>query len=200
MQGNTDFSLRWDKFTAVVAYLTDRSRNDGKFGTVKLVKLLYYSDCAAYLATGQPITGATYIRMPHGPYPDSWQTMLARLQDEGVVEIVKEGFSKGYQRNRPIGGNQTDLSSLTEREKSFLDDQLRRFADFSGQEIEDYSHDELAWRVTDQGQPIPHRLLGIRTPGPITEGVRTRGNRIADRIRKNGRQPYRIVVERDDAV
>ena len=200
MEGKISFELEWDKFAAAVAYLTERSRNDDNFGVVKLVKLLYYADCAAYQRAGRPITGSGYIHMSHGPYPDNWQAMLQRLEDGNAITVVKEDFPNGQQHHRPLVAAEASTDALSEADRGFLDEQLRRFADFNGKEIEEYSHDEVAWRVTPQGQKIPYELLGIRMPGPVTDDVRARAQRIADHIRKNGRQPSRTLIDRQDAV
>lgn len=200
MQEKISFPVQWDKLAAAVAYLTERSRNDDHFGFTKLVKMLYYADCAAYLRTGRPITGVSYVHMPNGPYPDDWQAILKRLEDEKAIKILKEYAPKGYWSRRPVDGGSAATDALTEKEQQFLDEQLRRFADFSAVEIEKYSHDELAWRVAAQGAAMPYELCGIRMPGPVTDDVRERGNRIAERIRKHGRQISRVLIEREDAV
>lgn len=200
MEGKVSSPLQWEKLAAAVAYLTERSRHDGHFGFAKLVKLLYYADCAAYIRTGQPITDVTYVHMPHGPYPDHWPAMLKRLEAEQAIKILTEYAPKGYWTRRPATGDAAATSALTEKELSFLDQQLRQFADFSAVQIEEYSHDELAWRVTPQGAAMTYELCGIRMPGPVTDDVRQRARRIAEDIRSNGRQISRILVERRDAV
>lgn len=189
MEKRQSFHLKWEKLAAAVAYLTERSRNDDGFGVTKLVKLLYYADCVAYQRTGEPITGANYIRMPHGPYPDKWQGLLERLEGERIIRVLDEDVGNGYQRHRPVRGASTETNTLTEEEKRFLDTQLRRFADFNARQIEEYSHDELAWRTTEQGRTLPYELAGIRIPGPPDAETKARGQRIADAIRERG---YRI--------
>lgn len=195
MQEKISFPVQWDKLVAAVAYLTERSRNDDHFGFTKLVKMLYYADCAAYLRTGRPITGVSYIHMPNGPYPDDWQAILKRLEDEKAIKILKEYAPKGYWSRRPVAGGSAVMDALTEREQQFLDEQLRRFTDFSAVEIEEYSHDELAWGATAQGEMMPYELSGIRRPGPPDEETIARGRRIAKRIREEGRRVSRVLVE-----
>lgn len=200
MDTPTRFQLRWDKLKAAVAYLTERSLRDENFGQVKLVKLLYYADCAAYLRTGQPLTGSNYVRQEHGPYPEDWRSITERLEREGVMRIHPEDIPGGYRRRRPVPAGMSSGYLLTEQERTFLDDQLRRFAEFNAAQIEEYSHDEVAWRTTEPGRVIPWELAGFRMPGPPDEETKARGRRIADRIRRNGRQVSRILVERQDAV
>ncbi len=189
MEERTSFPLQWDKLAAAVAYLSEKSRNDDNFSETKLVKLLYYADSAAYLRTGKPITGATYIHMPHGPYPHDWKETKRRLEDDKSITILEENIPNGQKRRRPIAGVAATTDALTKQEQRFLDEQLRRFHDFNARQIEDYSHDELAWRITAQGEAIPYGLLGFRVPGSDTDEVRQRAQRLADSIRERG---YRI--------
>ncbi|MYC33382.1 MAG: DUF4065 domain-containing protein [Chloroflexi bacterium] len=200
MEAKISFPLEWGKLAAAVSYLTERSRNDEHFGFAKLVKMLYYADCAAYIRTGRPITGVTYVHMPHGPYPDDWQAILQRLEDKQAIKILKEYVPKGYWRRRPVSGGPVAADALDEKEQVFLDEQLRRFADFSTTQIEEYSQDELAWHVAQQGEAIPYELCGIRRPGPPDEETIARGRRIAKRIREEGRRVSRVLVERDETL
>lgn len=198
MEGRKHFPLQWDKLTAAVSYLAERSRHDDSFGTIKLVKLLYYADCAAYLRTGQPITGATYIHMEHGPYPEDWQSMLRQLEREEIVRINVEDIQGNYRRRRPVVGASASSELLTETDRALLDEQLHRFADFNAGQIEEYSHDELGWHVTTHGEVIPYDLSGIRRPGPPDEETRARGRRIAKRLQEEGRSVSRLMVARDE--
>ena len=200
MKERQSFSLQWDKLAAAVAYLAERSRHDDAFGETKLVKLLYYADCDAYLIRGQPITGITYIHMERGPYPDGWQSLWQKLEKSGAIKVIDENIPGDCRKRRTVAGEKVSPEALTDSEITSLNNQLRRFADYNGEEIEEYSQDEVAWRVAPPGQALPHNLLGFRMPGPITDDVRERGNRIAERIRKYGRQPSRILVEREDAI
>lgn len=200
MKERQSFSLQWDKLAAAVAYLAERSWHDDAFGETKLVKLLYYADCTAYQRTGKPITGLTYVHMPHGPYPDDWQANLKRLEDDQVIKILEEYAPKGYWTRRPIVEGSAATDALTEKEQQFLDEQLRRFADFSAVQIEEYSHDELAWGATAQGEVMPYELSGIRRPGPPDEETIARGRRIAKRIREEGRRVSRVLVERGETL
>lgn len=200
MENQIRFPLRWEKLAAAVAYLTQQSLRDDRFGETKLVKLLYYADCAAYQRTGEPITGTTYIRMPHGPYPGQWQVTKRRLEDLGIIRVVGENVSTTHTRQRALPGENASIDALTEEDKTFLDEQLRRFREFTAAAIEEYSHEDLAWHATDQGAPMPYELSGIRRPGPPDDETRARGNRIAKRIREEGRRVSRVLVTRDETI
>lgn len=201
MAEKVTFSPDPDKLAAAVAHLVQRSINDGNFGELKLVKLLYYADCAAYQRTGKPITGTNYIKMPHGPYPDQWQTTIRGLESSGTVRLSRESAGNAYVRKHWLPGENAATAALTEQDKRLLDEQLRQFAEFNGAEIEEYSHNELAWDATREREVMPYELSGIRRPSlpPDAETV-ARGRRIAQRIREEGRRISRLVVDRDETL
>lgn len=198
MAEKVTFSPDPDKIAAAVAYLAQRSVNDNNFGELKLVKLLYYADCAAYQRTGKPITGTTYIKMPHGPYPDRWQTTIGDLESSGTVRLSRESAGNEYVRKHWLPGENAATAALTEQDKRLLDEQLRQFSEFNGAEIEEYSHGELAWDAAREREAMPYELSGIRRPAlpPDAETI-ARGRRIAKRIREEGRRVSRLVVDRD---
>src|SRR3954466_15180163 len=58
-----------ERFEGLVLFIAHSRRHDPRFGRTKLAKSLFYSDFDAYRDQGQPLTGASYIRMPFGPFP-----------------------------------------------------------------------------------------------------------------------------------
>ena len=186
MTENPRFAADLDKISAAVAYLAERSRNDDAFGATKLVKLLYFADCAAYLRYGKPITGCAYIRMEHGPYPQDWAATERMLERSGIVSIVEEPMPGGYRRQRWLALQPAQAAALTAAERAILDEQLRRFADFNAAQIEEYSHAEVGWRISRPGAVIPYHLAGFRMPPPPDAETRARGRRIAAAIREKG--------------
>ena len=47
-----------EKFRELLVYVSKKCEDDPTFGAVKLNKILYYADFAAYRQGGKPITGA----------------------------------------------------------------------------------------------------------------------------------------------
>jgi exoribonuclease II len=122
------------------------------------------------------------------------------LEELGVVRVVHENVSTDHTRKRTLAGANASVDALTEQDKAFLDEQLRRFREFTAAAIEDYSHEDLAWHITDQGAPMPYEMSGIRQPARPDEDTLARGRRIAKRIREEGRLISRIMVERDETL
>ena len=64
-----NFEFEPDKFRELIVYICKKSEGDPTFGAVKLNKILYYADFAAYRILGKPITGAQYQKLREGPAP-----------------------------------------------------------------------------------------------------------------------------------
>ncbi len=164
MEQQQTFEQQPDKLAEAVVHLILGSQSDPNFGETKLVKLLYYADCAAYRQLGHPITGTTYLHYPHGPYPSEWYKSKREMQDAGDVQVQQEdvlGAYRVYRRHRWIANRPTNPEGLTASECAILDEQLRRFANFNAAGIEEYSHQELGWLSTEDGEPIPYELAGF---------------------------------------
>ena len=191
------FAVNLDKLAAAVAYLAQRSLHDAAFGETKLVKMLYFADCAAYLRYGRPITGNPYIHLEHGPYPQDWPATKKMLERQGIVTTVKEKLPGDCHRHRLLPTPAADTSALNDQDCFILDAQLRRFANFNAGDIEQYSHAEVAWRTTAPGAVIPYNLAGFRRPtGPPSAETLAHAKRVAERIRERGYEPSRDVTPR----
>jgi hypothetical protein len=75
------------KFKSLVHYVIARAGDRDGFGAVKLYKVLWFSDARAYMLTGNPITGETYIREKYGPLPVHALGVLEELSLDGIIRI-----------------------------------------------------------------------------------------------------------------
>ena len=158
------FALRLEKLIESVIYLCHHSADDPNFGVTKLVKLLYYADCDAYLKYGEPITGNTYLHLPHGPYPENWYKVRQRMEQAGDVRVVREEAGGYHHRYRLLPNRSLQEEMLSDQEKTILDEQLAKFASFNAAGIEEFAHQGFGWLSTEDGEPIPYELSGITAP------------------------------------
>ncbi len=177
------FSQDLDKLIEAALYLCERSADDPNFGMTKLVKLLYYADCSAYMQQGEPITGSAYLHFPHGPYPENWYRARAQMERSGAVTLLRESAGAHYHRYRLLPNRPANRELLSPAELTLLDEQVHRFAGFNAAAIEHYSHQEVAWRATEDGEPMDYELAGITAP-PLSQNSVRRGQAIADAIRR----------------
>ena len=172
------FALQLDKLTDAVVYLVSGSQNDPNFGETKLVTMLYYADCAAYLQFGKPITGATYLRYPHGPYPQAWAACKSAMTIAGDVDIFSEELGADVHKHRWIANRPVHAEVLSSQDEAILDQQLERFANFDSTRIVEYAHQEFGWILTEPGEAIPYDLAGL-SDVPLTDKNLETAKRIA---------------------
>ena len=175
------FTQDLDKLIEAALYLIERSEDDPYFGMTKLVKLLYYSDCASFILRGKPITGTTYLHFPHGPYPENWYRARTSMENSGAADVLRESAGAGYHRYRLQTNRLANRELLSSEELALMDEQLQRFAGFNAAAIESYSHHEIAWRVTEDGEPMDYELAGVFAP-PLSQNSIRRTQTVADAI------------------
>ncbi len=164
MEDVSQFQLQRDKLIEAVIYLSERSADDPNFGIIKLVNLLYYADCAAYLKYGAPITGVTYLHFPHGPYPEHWYQVRRMMQKAGDVEVVYEDSYDGHHRYRLLPNRTVKPEVLTDEDRAILDEQRERFGHFNTAGFSEHSHHQFSWLATEDGEPIPYVTAGVTDP------------------------------------
>jgi hypothetical protein len=152
-----EFKFNRAKFEALVLYIAHRRKTDPRFGRTKVAKTLFYSDFDAYRDQDRPLTGATYIRMPFGPYPRELEATEAALADRGVVylDYVKDVYEE--KRIVPVGPP-PDLSGLVEPwEQQLVGTWADRIASATAREISRLSHYHPGWLLAEEtGKTIPY--------------------------------------------
>ena len=179
MERHSRFLQLPEKLAEAVVYLCERSSEDPNFGETKLVKLLYFADCDAVEHRGTPITGATYLHLQQGPFPENWTAIKSSMESEGDIAVKIESAPGGYERKRTVANRPFRPSVFSAEEIAALDRQLARFASFNASEIVGYSHRGLGWRATQHLERIPYQ--GSRFSAPAKdETLLGEAQRIAD--------------------
>lgn len=146
-----------ERFEGLVLFIAHRRKDDERFGRTKLAKALFYSDFDVYRDSGRSLTGATYIRMPFGPFPAELEDTERALDDRDVVylDYVKDVYEE--KRIVPLGPL-PDLSGIFEPWALEL---VRMWADrvatATAREISRLSHHHPGWLLARKtGEPIPY--------------------------------------------
>ena len=71
------------RFAELMLYISQKSKDDPKFGATKLNKLLFYSDFLAYANLGDSITGFEYQKLEHSPGPRRIMAIRRNLSVKG---------------------------------------------------------------------------------------------------------------------
>lgn len=143
---NFDFN----KLSQIVLFLT---QNIPKVSKTKLMKLLFYSDFKNYQEYGLSISGISYQHLPYGPVPHHHWLMLDALTENKIVELkpFEDWEGEYFEPTSDI-----DLSMLSNEELDTLKKVVRHFKGFTAVDISAYSHEEDAYKMTQDREFISY--------------------------------------------
>ena len=154
-------TLQINKFKNVLLYILERCAGKPNVGETVLNKLLYFCDFNYYEMYEEHLTGAKYRKLPFGPVPQKFDSVLIQMIDAGQLQRVKTEYH-GYPQTRYLPLIKADLTSLKASEKEVIDRVIGQMSDWSASYISDYSHKDLPWEVTDDGKDISYELTFYR--------------------------------------
>jgi uncharacterized phage-associated protein len=172
-----------EKLQQVIVYFLEHI-NNVHLGRTKLMKLLYFVDFDHYEAHGCSVTGATYRKLPHGPYPDKIEKLIARMEKTGLVRDVKVDH-KGYTQHRLITLKaKFDPGKFSGSELQTLERVAADWADATAAQIEAATHREAPWAGTQEGKTIDYEMAEYRRAigcEPLDESL-ARSKKFADYV------------------
>jgi len=167
------------KFQEMLIYMAEKSKDDPRCGDLKLNKLLYFADMAAFRRRGAAISGAQYQHQPHGPIATPLVPARRQLEQQKRVTVAKRPY---FNREQTCTEALTpaDPSVFEPDEVAIMEEVIARYWDFDAKAMEDEAHKEPAWRMTEDGETISYRsaLIG-RTASPKAIA---RGRELAARL------------------
>lgn len=149
------------RFLEAVMYIAWRTRDDARFGRVKMAKTLFYADFEAYADDGVAVTGATYEHWRFGPFPPQLYTAESELVRTGSAELKHAEFEGDEWKL--VGRVAPDTSHLSDYHKALLDLKIDELAEQSSAQVSDESHDHPAWLVTQDREQIPYHAAYVPT-------------------------------------
>ncbi len=151
--GFREFDYR--RYAAVVAWFCQHMNT---VTATSLNKLLFYADFLHFRSESVSLTGAAYRRAPYGPVPAAYGDLREHLELEQVIEVREVKYQNGNMGEEIHTGAKADEmpSQLTPRELKTLEAVAHKFADFSPGRISDCSHQEPAWRDTEDRSLISY--------------------------------------------
>lgn len=155
-----------DRLRELVLYIAGRCESDRTFGAVKLNKILFYADFISFAEYGEPITGVRYKKCPLGPVPTALKPLRKKMEADGEIVIRKRTYLGGTQ-HRVIPVREPRFEKLSARDIALVDHIIETFADHSGSEMSELSHDR-AWRNASEGDAIPYEAAFV-SDEPLTQ-------------------------------
>lgn len=159
--GSETVSFSAEKLQQVILYFLEHI-NNVHLGRTKLMKLLYYVDFNHYESHGRAVTGATYRKLPHGPYPKDAEKLIQKMEKAGLLQEVKANH-KGFTQHRLITlKGKFDPAKFSGAELQTLERVAADWADATAQQIEAATHREAPWAGTADGKKIDYEMAEYR--------------------------------------
>ncbi len=153
--------LNVEKFKNVLLYILERCAGKPNVGETVLYKLLYFSDFNYYELYEQHLTGANYKKLQYGPVPQKLTSILAGMMEEKEIEQMVTDYY-GLVQTRYIPLKKADLQQMKASEKEVIDRVIDQMSDWNATAISDYSHKDMPWLATQDGQDIDYELAFYR--------------------------------------
>jgi transcriptional regulator with XRE-family HTH domain len=169
-------TLQLEKFRNVLLYILERCAGKPNVGETVLYKLLYFADFNYYELYEEHLTGAKYRKLPYGPVPQKLDSIVNKMMDKKMLERVKTDYH-GYPQTRYLPLIKADLTLLKASEKEVIDKVIQQFSDWSASAISNYSHKDMPWLASKEGELINYELAFYRE-APFS--VRNYGNEIEE--------------------
>ncbi len=153
-----------EKFKEVLLYILNKVGSKPNIGETVLYKLLYFIDFNFYEKYEEQLIGATYIKNHYGPTPIEFKKIVDRMiKNKEIVKVENQYFK--YPQTKYLPLREPDLSKLRAHEKDMIDDVLdSRLSDMNAAEISEYSHQDVPWLTTEEGESIEYESVFYRTP------------------------------------
>lgn len=154
-------TLQVKKFKNVLLYILERCAGKPNVGETVLYKLLYFTDFNYYELYEEHLTGAKYRKLPYGPVPKRFDTIINQMIEKGQLQRVKSSFH-GFPQTRYLPLEKADLTELKASEKEVIDRVIEQMSDWSATAISNYSHKDMPWLASKDGEEINYELAFYR--------------------------------------
>ncbi|WP_299222575.1 type II toxin-antitoxin system antitoxin SocA domain-containing protein [uncultured Aquimarina sp.] len=154
-------NLMVDKFRNILLYILERCAGKANVGETVLYKLLYFSDFNYYEIYENHLSGAVYRKLPYGPVPHNINSVIDEMIKVGEVKRIKTEFH-GYHQTRYLPLTKPDLTELKASEIDVIDRVINQLSDYYASAISDYSHKDIPWQATEEGDVIDYELAFYR--------------------------------------
>jgi transcriptional regulator with XRE-family HTH domain len=151
------------KFKEVLLYILNKVGAKENIGETVVYKLLYFIDFDFYEKYEDQLVGATYIKNKYGPTPVEFAKIVEKMVKDGEIEKVKSEYFK-LQQTKYLPRRKPNLANLTAAEIEVIDDVLNRLSDMNASQISAYSHGDVPWMSTKDGETIDYESVFYRTP------------------------------------
>ncbi len=175
-------SMATEKFKALVHFVVHECQdNPSKLGAIRLNKALWYTDVAAYRATGASVTNEAYVKRKMGPVPSHILATIEELKAENRLHVREP--QDQFDSRKYISLASPDAGTLSEDEKNLARAVLSAVLGQTANAISEMTHD-IIWDAAEDGEEIPLYATLASYLGAITDEVKDWAGGLRDEIKE----------------
>lgn len=152
-----------EKFKGMLHYIISRCGCNANVGRTVIFKLLYFSDFDFYELYEKSLSGEKYVHKSQGPVPFHFHEAKNELLNEGKIKEEKE-LVINFPRYRYSSLEQVDMSLFDDNEIDVINNTINKMAHMLSGQISDYSHGDIPWRLTNEGEELDYESVFYRDP------------------------------------
>jgi len=150
-----------EKFEEVLLYILNKVGSKPNIGETVIYKLLYFIDFDFYEKYEEQMIGATYIKNYYGPTPVEFGKIVDQMAGKEIDRVKSRYFNFPQTKHLPL--RKPDLTKLKASEVEVIDNILNRLSDMNASQISEYSHNDVPWLTTEEGEIIEYESVFYRT-------------------------------------
>lgn len=153
-----------DKFKEILIYILSKVGSKPNVGESVIYKLLYFIDFNYYEKYEDQLIGATYIKNRYGPTPTEFTKIVEDMEGKDLTKVQDSYFQYPQTKYLPLRAPDMAKINVNGNEQKLIDDVLNTLSDMNAAQISDYSHSDVPWQTTDDGEAIDYESVFYRTP------------------------------------
>lgn len=150
-------------FREILIYILNKVGSKPNIGETVIYKLLYFMDFDFYEKYEEQLIGATYTKNHYGPTPVEFKAIVDKMIDNKEIVKIKDSYFD-YPQTKYLPLRKANLSGLKANETELIDSVLNKLSDMNAAQISEYSHNDVPWLTTANGEIIEYESVFYRTP------------------------------------
>ncbi len=122
----------------------------------KLLKEMFYADFLFYKENCKSITGLEYAKLPYGPVPDQYETIINCCILKDYINYDVEIHNNDYESHNISAIKKFDKTLFTKEELNIMNKVRDKFMKFTSSDIVEYSHKEKAYTENKETSKISY--------------------------------------------
>lgn len=152
-----------EKFKEVLLYILHKVGSKPNIGETVIYKLLYFCDFDYYEMYEEQLIGARYQKNHYGPTPVEFKKIIDEMIENEEITPIKNKYFK-YPQTKYLPLRNFNLTRLKANEIKVIDSVLNKLSDMNAAQISEYSHNDVPWLTTEDGEIIDYEAVFYREP------------------------------------